>query len=263
MPGQTVIFLGDHTSPDSPGYVQVVGDVLARFQPGLRLNLVSAGAPGHTAGGLASPELLQILTTSRPDWLSVAIGLADAAREPMLPTLFAEYNERQLARDRDSEEDGVIGPEHRTGRQRPAASTNGKNDLPHTTPVWERLTSFTGTLSASLETLHQAGVRLVLHTPVAVGSDPSYPLNLALRAYGKVIREAAASSGSVLVDVQQAFAAILDRATTYKQRVALADLSGQVNPQGQALLARTFLNAFGLLPPPGFRPLRGEKEGAS
>ena len=69
--GQTLMFLGDHTSPDKPGYVAVVREVLGRFFPGLNLNLISAGGPGQTAGGLGSGALQDLLTSSRPDWRCV------------------------------------------------------------------------------------------------------------------------------------------------------------------------------------------------
>ena len=36
-PGQTVLFIGDHTSPDDPGYVGVISTVLGRFHPLLKL----------------------------------------------------------------------------------------------------------------------------------------------------------------------------------------------------------------------------------
>ncbi|HET9493870.1 MAG TPA: hypothetical protein VFR15_06540, partial [Chloroflexia bacterium] len=55
-PGQTFLFLGDHTSPDAPGYVDLVREILQRFHPELGLRLITAGAPGQSAAGLVSPE---------------------------------------------------------------------------------------------------------------------------------------------------------------------------------------------------------------
>src|SRR5438034_6940189 len=80
-PGQSVFFIGDHTTPDDPGYVGIIAGVLARFHPELRLTLISAGSRGQSAAGLRSQAMLEILTTSRPDWLVIGIGLADAMRE--------------------------------------------------------------------------------------------------------------------------------------------------------------------------------------
>src|SRR5438105_5994754 len=81
-PGQTVLFIGDHTSPDDPGYVGVISTVLGRFHPLLKLNLISAGSRGQSAAGLRSRAMMQILTSSRPDSLAIGLGLADAASEP-------------------------------------------------------------------------------------------------------------------------------------------------------------------------------------
>src|SRR6266540_3767315 len=64
--GQTVIFLGDHTSPEHSGYVKVISGVLSRFHQALNLNLISAGSKGQTAAALRSRALLDILTSSRP-----------------------------------------------------------------------------------------------------------------------------------------------------------------------------------------------------
>ena len=44
------------------------------------------------------------------------------------------------------------------------------------------------------------------------------------------------------------------RAATYKQKVSLTGPDGKLNGQGQTLIARTFLAAFGLLPEPGYHP---------
>jgi hypothetical protein len=231
-----------------------MGGVLARFHPQLHLNLISAGAPGQTAGGLASAQLLQLLTSSRPDWLSLSLGLADASREPALPKLTAEYAERQAARDED---DDTIGPEQRVGRRRFVQPNNG-NDPAAARPAitWQLLPDFAAKLSAALESLKAAGVQVALHTPIVAGSDLNYPLNIALRAYGKAVREVASATGSVLIDDERAFSALIDRATTYKQSVTFADWGGRINSKGEALLARTFLDTFGLLPYPGFRPPR-------
>ena len=251
LPHQTVIFLGDHTSPDKPGYLRVIRDVLARFHPALNLNLISAGSVGQTAAGLASEQLLHILTSSRPDWVSIAIGLTDAAREPALPALIGGYKARQA----ESDADEAIGAEYGASRRRSLPPTNGSNPAQSPSALeWQRLSVFNDKLRETARALTEAGARPILNTPIAVGHDLTYPLNLALRAYAKAIRELAESANIPLVDSWRASHDLLDRATTYKQRVALAGWDGQANPQGEALLARAFLNSFGLLPYPGFRP---------
>ena len=91
-------------------------------------------------------------------------------------------------------------------------------------------------------------------TTVLVGNDPNTPVNRVLRSYNRAIRSAALESDALLVDVEKACKNILDRAVNYKQSVALASSTGLINAQGEALLARTTLNALGLLPQPGQRP---------
>src|SRR5205807_9649045 len=108
--GQTLFFLGDHTTPDDPGYVRVMGEVLARFQPRLKLRLISVGAPGQTAASFRSPRLVEMIVSAHPDWLVIGLGLADAMHEPLTRRLLAAYRARQHAK---SDEEAVFGPEHR------------------------------------------------------------------------------------------------------------------------------------------------------
>jgi hypothetical protein len=111
QPGQTIIFIGDHSSPDSPGYVAIIRGILERFHPALNLNLISAGGPGQTAAGLASQAMRELLTSARPDWVSVALGLHDAAGEPDLVRQMLEYRQR-LEATAELEADETIGLEH-------------------------------------------------------------------------------------------------------------------------------------------------------
>lgn len=252
-PGQAIMFLGDHTSPDDSGYVGVISKVLSRFHPGLRLNLISAGSPGQTAGGLQSGALLDLLKSSRPDWLIINIGLADALREPQLGGLLTRYKAFLASTEADQAEGDILGPEHRV-RPQFLGPHSDSGTLPQI--EWTRLESFQSLMTGALEQLRTAGLQVVIMTTVAVGNDLQYPLNLALRAYNRVLREVASGAEVSVVDVDRAFRNVLERATNYKQKVALADERGVANPQGQALIARTFLNAFGLLPSPGTRPLR-------
>ena len=253
LPGQTVMFLGDHTSPDKPGYVRVVGEVLSRFWPELRPNLSSAGSPGQTAAGLASRQLLDLITSSRPDWLSISLGLSDAQREPALIGLMHEY--RAWLAQADTDLETAIGPEYRVSKSYFGAPQD--SGTPVRQPVeWQRLPIVRDKIKEALDALRSAGVQPLLHSTIAVGNDLSYPLNGALKAYSRAIREICEQEMVPLVEDERAFRDVLDRATTYKQRVALASEQGEVNAQGEALLARTFLHTFGLLPQPGQRPLR-------
>jgi hypothetical protein len=246
--GETVMFLGDHTSPDDPGFVRVISDVLDRFKPDLRLNFISAGSPNQTAAGLQSRTLLDLLASSRPDWLVINLGLADALREPSLGPLLSRYRAYRASHE---EEDEILGPEHHV---RPSSLGPHSDSGTPPEPEWTRLRVFSSSLAEAREQLGASGIRCVFVTPVLVSNDVQYPLNLALRAYSRTVRDVAGAASAPLVDVERAFRAVLDRATNYKQRVTLASEGGEVNPQGQALIARTFLSAFGLLPQPGFRP---------
>jgi hypothetical protein len=245
--------MGDHSSPDSPGYVALIRGILERFHPGLNLRLISAGGPGQTVAGFASQAMRELLTSSRPDWVSVALGLRDAAGEPELMGQVLEYRQR-LEATADAESDASIGPEHHEGRRR--GQENGTLPQPTrpSSEQWQHTERFGDTLGRGVEALRAASIGVILHTPVFVGTDPQHPLNHAARAYAKVVRATAAANSAVLVDDLEAFRGVLDRATSYKQRVELANLEGRTNAQGDALLARTFLSKFGLLPQPGGRP---------
>lgn len=245
-PGQTLFFLGEYTSPDNPGYLVVIRDVLSHFHPELRLNLISAGGPGQLVSGLRSRLLMDILSSARPDWLVLGIGLSDAMREPSARTLLAEYRRRQA--EIDEQQDATFGPEYRVDRRvlGPQADVG-----PEPEPELQRLASFKEELALAVAELQGAGVRCVLLTTIVVGNDLANPVNRVLRSYNKAIREVAAQRQAPLVDVERAFRAVFDRAGNYRQKVALTGPQGELNAQGEALIARAFLAAFDLLP--GFK----------
>lgn len=253
QPGHAILFLGDHTSPDEPGYVRLLGDILARFHPNLNLNLISAGSKGQTAQGLRSRTLLDMLISSKPNWVVLNIGLSDALREPALKGMLEEYGRRQEASDLAAEM--TLGPEHRV-RANDLGPVSDVGRPPE--PQWERLEAFKSDLAQVCTELDQSGVGRILITPVVAGDDLANPLNLALLAYSRAITQVATGQAAPLVDAHRAFRDVLDRATTYKQRVALASAGGELKAQGQALLARTLLQAAGLLPYPGYRPPRAK-----
>ena len=249
QPGQTVIFLGDHTSPDDAGYVRIIGDVLAHFYPQLRLNLISAGSRGQTAGGLRRAELMQIIASSKPDWLVIGVGLGDAMREPSARRLLSEYRRHQAEMEND-EAEATFGPEFRVKRSDLGPISDvGRNPE----PALLNLGTFKADLAAALAELQGAGVRPVVLTTIVVGNDVQNPVNAILRQYNRAIKEAATEHGALIVDAERAFRDVLDRAGNYKQRVALTGTEGDLNAQGQALLARTVLGAFQVLPYPGYR----------
>jgi lysophospholipase L1-like esterase len=242
-PGQSLIFLGDHTSPDDPGYLSVVREVLSRFYPHLQADLISAGSRGQTASGLRRNELMQLITSSKPDWLVIGIGLGDAMREPSARRLLDEYRNQQAERESD-EADMIFGPEYKAGRM---LNGDGPN-IPHSEdPQLFNLDAFKADLAAALSDLKAAGVRSALLTTIIVGNDLQNPVNRVLRLYNRAIREAA-EQNALLVDVEKAFRDVFDRAANYKQKLALTGSTGDLNAQGQALVARTLLAAFGMLP---------------
>ena len=254
QPGQTLFFLGDHTAPEDPGYVGVMSGVLARFHPELRLNLVSAGAHGQTAGGLRSRTLLDILTSSKPDWLVVGVGWADALREPLAAQLLREYREKHAEGSNEREVEAMFGPEYHIHAHENPAPVEDNGPAPEL-PL-ERLGMFREDLNAALGELRDAGVKQILLTLAWVGNDRTHPVNDVLRAYSRTVRQLGQEFDCPVVDAERAFRDFLDRAATYKQQVALTGKDGKLNAQGQTLLARTFLGTFGLLPYPGQRPNR-------
>lgn len=249
QPGQTVIFLGDHTAPDDPGYVGVISDVLTRFHPELKLNLISAGARGQTAAALGSTALLDLLSSSRPDWLCIGLGWADTVKEPSVQAAAIAGSQQSSVSEED--EDDVLGDEGGARSAQVAAASGMDQEVE---PQLTRLAEFRSDMAASVHRLGEAGISCILLTTVIAGKDLRSPVNASLRAYSKAIREVAAGEQVVVVDVERAFRDVLIRAASYKQSVGLASEQGQITPQGQALIARTFLNAFGVLPYPGFRP---------
>ena len=246
VPGQTLMFLGDHTSPDAEGYVRVIREVLARFHPTLHPNLISTGSSEQTARALNTDALLNLLQSSKPDWLIIGIGLADALREPLLSTLVEQYK-REIAADAAA--DTTFGLDQKTNGSVPGDRKVESYRL-------SRIEQFESNLSEAVVRLSGAGIRPALLTTVLVTHDPSYPLNTILKSYNTSMRDVANRHAIPLVDVERSFADLFSRAGQYKQKISLAGYRGEISPQGEALLARTFLQAFDLLPYAGFRPLR-------
>ncbi len=244
-----MLFLGDHTSPGDTAYVGIMGGIIARFFPDLHLNLLSSGSPGQTARGLRSAALIEIIVSSKPDWLVIGIGLADAMREPEVRR-YLDLESQPVPRE-SAEAEATFGPvmSMKGYRLAPVDDVGREPD-----PVMHHLESFATDYAAALTELRSSGVNCAALTTVLVGNDPHTQVNRVLGAYNRVVRAAAAESDALLVDIEKACRHILDRAVNYKQRVALASSSGRINAQGEALLARTTLNAFGILPQPGQRP---------
>jgi len=240
------MFLGDHTSPDAEGYVRVVREVLARFHPTLHPNLISTGSSEQTARALNTDALLNLLHSSKPDWLIIGIGLADALREPLLAPLVEQY---KLEIDADVAADTTFGLDQKTNGSVLGARKVESYRL-------SRIELFESNLSEAVVRLKSAGIRTVLLTTVLVTQDPAYPLNSILKTYNTSIRDVARQHDVPIVDIERSFADLFSRAGQYKQKVSLAGYRGEISPQGEALLARTFLQTFDLLPYPGFRPLR-------
>lgn len=244
----TLLFLGDHTSPDDPGYVGVVRGVLERFHPELGIRLVSAGGRGQTASALRSEALMQIITSSGPQWVVLGVGLADAMLEPAARRLALEDAERR--RRADEGLDAAFGPVYHAdaGEDEPVGDAG-----PPAEPEMPHLSVFRRDLGAVVVALRQAGVRPALLTIATHGPDRALRVNAVTRAYSRAIREVARAEDAPLVDVEQAFRNLFDRAADYKQTVSLTAPDGRLNAQGQTLIARTFLATFGLLPGTGSR----------
>ncbi len=173
QPGQTLIFLGDHTSPDDAGYVRVVQKVLSHFYPQLQANLISAGSRGQTAGGLRRSELMQILTSSKPDWIVIGVGLGEAMHEPSARRLLDEYRKRQAEKESD-EAELTFGPEFRVKR----AALGPVSDIGRELEVQPlNLEGFKTNLAAALSEMQAAGVRVALQTTILVGNDLENPAN--------------------------------------------------------------------------------------
>jgi hypothetical protein len=192
---------------------------------------------------------MEIIVSSKPDWLVIGIGLADAMREPEVRR-YIDLESRPVPRE-SAEAEATFGPLMSMKGYR-LAPVEDAGRVPD--PVLHNLDGFASDYVAALMQLKESGVNCAVLTTVLVGSDPSTPINGVLRSYNRSIRAAAVQAGVLMVDVERAFKNILDRAVNYKQQVSLASSTGQVNHQGAALLARTTLSAFGILPQPGQRP---------
>jgi hypothetical protein len=165
--------------------------------------------------------------------------------------LLDEYRKRQAEKESD-EAELTFGPEFRVKRAALGPVSDIGREPEEVQPL--NLEGFKTNLAAALSEMQAAGVRVALQTTILVGNDLENPANSILKRYNRAIREVAADHGALLVDAEKAFRDVLDRAGNYKQRVALTGPEGELNAQGQALLARTFMAAFGVLPYPGYRP---------
>ncbi|MEO5951396.1 MAG: hypothetical protein ABIQ44_02915 [Chloroflexia bacterium] len=251
-PGQTLIFLGDHTSPDDLGYVSIIKDVLSRFHPKLQIRLISAGSRRQTASALSSQALTDIITSSKPDWLIVGIGLSDALREPIVAQALRNPGNSRTQREMDDAEN-TFGPELRVRRE----SRGPISDVGHEPePQVDNVGTFEQGMTSALKKFAAAGINVAVLTTILAGTDPTDVINKVLKSYSKAIRVSTQESGTLLIDIEKAYRDVLDRALNYKQSIALASPIGEPNAQGQALLARSVLDAFGILPQPGWRPFR-------
>lgn len=252
QPGQTVFFLGDHTSPDSPGYVAIIQSVVSRFYAKLNLRLISAGSPGQTAAALRSKALMDIVTSSKPDWLVIGIGLTDALREPAVQKALRENRNVEMRREQD-ESDATFGPEFRVSRHDLGPVSDIGRDVE---PPIERAGAFQENLSTALQGFASASINLVLLTTMLAGTNMHDTTNRVLRVYNRAIKAAAEGSSALVIDIEKAHRDVVDRALNFKQTLVLTSSTGEPNAQGQALLARTVLAALGILPEPGWRPFR-------
>src|SRR3954471_20372047 len=173
-----------------------------------------------------------------------------ARREPVAADLLRTYRAQAARQD---EVEAMFGPEHTPHIHdlEPVSDAGPPPELP-----LQLLDGFGNDLREAVRELQAAGVGCILMTIVPVANDTGNPVNGVVRNYSKAIRAIAAELNCPLVDSERAFRDVLDRAATYKQKVAFTGQNGELNAQGQTLLARTFLDAFGLLPPPGWRPVR-------
>lgn len=227
-------------------------DVLGRFFANLELRLISAGSNKQTASGLNSQTLQNLLGSSKPDWLIVGIGLADALREPAIRRAIQSAPDSHSKRLQE-EAESAFGPELRVRRQDPGPVSDVGVEPE---PTIENLAFFESDLRAALGKLVSAGINVAVLTTVILGKNPQDIANRVLRSYNRAIRAAAQEHGVLLIDIEKAFKDVIDRGLNYKQSVALAGATGELNAQGQALLARTVLHGLGLLPQAGWRPLR-------
>ena len=76
QPGQTMLFFGDSITAATPGYLDVLQQVLNHSRPDLGLRLINAGIPGNTIRDLGA-RLDHDVLARRPDWVVICIGAND------------------------------------------------------------------------------------------------------------------------------------------------------------------------------------------
>jgi lysophospholipase L1-like esterase len=76
QPGQTLLFFGDSITAATPGYLDVLQQVLSHRRPDLGLRLINAGIPGNTIRDLAA-RLDRDVLGRHPDWVLICIGAND------------------------------------------------------------------------------------------------------------------------------------------------------------------------------------------
>src|SRR5690348_18326810 len=76
QPGQTMLFLGDSITAATPGYLDVMHQVLSHSRPDLGLQLINAGIQGNSIRDLQA-SLDRYVLARRPDWVVICIGAND------------------------------------------------------------------------------------------------------------------------------------------------------------------------------------------
>jgi lysophospholipase L1-like esterase len=176
--GQTIVFIGDsitdcgrrdERAPYGDGYVSLVRALVSARHPELRLNWINRGIGGDTVRDLAARWEADAIAT-RPDWLSVMIGINDVWRAfGVFPEQFAAFPEQAV-------------------------------------PIGEYEPTLRSLLRRAVDA---TGCRLILADPYLIEPDRDEPQRAMSDRYVEVVAGLAAEFDAVHVPTQQAFDAVL------------------------------------------------------
>jgi len=87
--GEKIVFIGDsitdcgrreESPPLGNGYVSIAVNLIKAKYPGRDITCINKGISGDTVGGLAERWTVDVMQEN-PDWVSIAIGINDVARD--------------------------------------------------------------------------------------------------------------------------------------------------------------------------------------
>lgn len=189
--------LGDSLRPDSLGYgyVNLLAALFGAICPEMNIRLLNTGVAGNTVANLFGRWQRDVLDHG-PDWVSLMIGINDAAH-----TMYGADGDVEAA-----------------------------------------LRRFTETLEQLIDITIPQVKGMILVTPFLIEPNRDEFLRWTMDQFGAAVKDLATANGTVFVDTQAAFDAVLE----HVEPTSLAFDRVHVNLAGHMIIARAFAKAIGL-----------------